>query len=229
MSGSPIVRALRATESVRAGDDTAAAAQRALRRVLARSRLDGALRGSWLGHPVHPLLVTVPIGAWVSAALLDAAGSQEEAARRVVGAAMVSLLPTAVTGLADWSGLDDRRRRVGLLHAAGNVVSAAFLGASYAARRQGRHRTGALLSLVGVLPLGVAGALGGHLSYAQGAGVGRWAEASPDAGRTEGDGSAGSVGSLDTAETVDTAETAETAGTPDIGLIPGAGPEANPT
>ncbi|WP_433503529.1 DUF2231 domain-containing protein [Pseudonocardia halophobica] len=208
MSGSPIVRALRATENVRFGEDGVAAVQRGLRRFLAGSRLDAALRGAWLGHPVHPLLVTVPIGAWASAALLDAVGGQEDAARRVVGAGMVSLLPTAVTGLADWSGLDERRRRVGLLHAAGNVVSAAFLGASYLARRQGRHRTGAVLSLAGVLPLSVAGALGGHLSYAQGAGVGRWPDASSDAGRTE---NAGEPGPLDT------------------GAIPGSGPEANPT
>src|SRR5690349_17378842 len=145
MTGSPISRALRAAETVRIGDDAAAAAQRGLRKVL-DGRLDETLRGKWLGHPVHPLLVTVPIGAWASAALLDAVGGQEEAARRVVGAALLSLLPTAVTGLADWSGLDERARRVGVLHAAGNIVSGAFLGASYAARRQGRHRTGALLS-----------------------------------------------------------------------------------
>ncbi|MFC5948079.1 DUF2231 domain-containing protein [Pseudonocardia lutea] len=211
MTAAPIVRALRAAESVRTGEEAAAAAQRGVRRFLAGSRLDGALRGSWLGHPVHPLLVTVPIGAWASAALLDAVGGQEEAARRVVGAALVSLLPTAVTGLADWSGLDERRRRVGLLHAAGNVVSGAFLGASYAARRRGRHRTGALLSLVGALPLGVSGALGGHLSYAQGSGVGRWPEASADAGGTERD-------------------IVEPAAAPlDTGAIPGSGPEANPT
>ena len=50
--------------------------------------------------------------------------------------------------------------------------------------------------------------LGGHLSYAQGAGVGRWPDASSDAGRTE---SAGEPGPLDT------------------GAIPGSGPAANPT
>ncbi|GAA4692929.1 DUF2231 domain-containing protein [Pseudonocardia yuanmonensis] len=219
MTGSPIVRALRATESVRIPDHAAVTAQRGLRRVLTGSRLDGPLRGSWIGHPVHPLLVTVPIGAWASAVLLDAVGGQEEAARRVVGAALVSLLPTAVTGLADWSGLDERRRRVGLLHAAGNMVSGAFLGASYAARRQGRHRAGALLSLVGMLPLGISGALGGHLSYAQGSGVGRWPEASPEAGRTERDivASDGAPGTASDNAPLDT------------GAIPGSGPEANPT
>ncbi|MFR9800949.1 DUF2231 domain-containing protein [Pseudonocardia sp. RS010] len=215
MSGSPIARALRAAESVRTGEDAAVAAQRVLRRYLAGSRLDTLLRGAWLGHPVHPLLVTVPIGGWACAALLDAVGGQEEAARRVVGAGLVSLLPTVVTGLADWSGLDERRRRVGLLHAAGNVVSAAFLGASYAARRQGRHRAGAVLSLVGALPLSVAGALGGHLSYAQGAGVGRWPEASSDAGRTEREAS-GPVGGPASGVDVDT------------GAIPGSGPGLTP-
>jgi uncharacterized membrane protein len=215
MAVSPIVRALRAAESVRIGEDAAVATQRALRRFLAGSRLDAALRGAWLGHPVHPLLVTVPIGAWASAALLDAVGGQEDAARRVVGAGLVSLLPTAVTGLADWSGLDERRRRVGLLHAAGNLVSGAFLGASYAARLQGRHRTGAMLSLVGALPLSVAGALGGHLSYAQGAGVGRWPEASPEAGRTERD----IEGPDDGAAPANLADT---------GAIPGSGPGVTP-
>jgi uncharacterized membrane protein len=206
MGDSPIVRALRAAESVRIGDDAAEAAQRGLRRVLAGNPADGLLRGAWIGHPVHPLLVTVPIGAWASAALLDLAGGQETAARRVVAAGLVSMLPTAVTGLADWSALDAPRRRVGVLHAAGNVVSGAFLAASYVARRRGRHRAGALLSLAGAVPLSVAGALGGHLSYAQGAGVGRWPEASPEAGRTERDITEPAPGPVDT------------------GAIPGSGP-----
>ncbi|GAB2768262.1 hypothetical protein GCM10027072_79070 [Streptomyces bullii] len=29
------------------------------------------LHGRWLGHPVHPLMVQVPIGSWLSAAVLD--------------------------------------------------------------------------------------------------------------------------------------------------------------
>jgi uncharacterized membrane protein len=206
MVASPLVRALRAAESVRVGDDLAATAQRRIRGILHDTPVDGLLRGAWIGHPVHPLLVTVPIGAWVSAVLLDLTGGQETAARRVVGAGLLSMVPTAVTGWADWSGLDAPRRRVGVLHAAGVAVSGAFLGASYLARRQGRHRAGAVLSLVGALPLAATGALGGHLSYAQGAGVGRWPAASPEAGRTELETSPASSGPVDT------------------GAIPGSGP-----
>jgi len=29
--------------------------------------------GTWLGHPLHPVLTDIPIGAWATAAVLDAA------------------------------------------------------------------------------------------------------------------------------------------------------------
>ncbi|HSH58715.1 MAG TPA: hypothetical protein VK988_03545, partial [Acidimicrobiales bacterium] len=29
------------------------------------------LSGTWLGHPLHPLLTDIPIGAWASALVLD--------------------------------------------------------------------------------------------------------------------------------------------------------------
>src|SRR5215472_1755611 len=32
------------------------------------------LNGTWLGHPLHPLLTDVPIGAWTATILLDLAG-----------------------------------------------------------------------------------------------------------------------------------------------------------
>lgn len=167
-------RLLEAAETVRVGEAQAASLQRTLRDALDGTRVDALLRGRWLGHPVHPLLITVPIGAWTSAAVLDLTSGQDAAARRLVGTALLSLVPTVVTGLADWSGLDERQRRVGVLHAGGNALSIICLALSYRARRRGRSRSGAAWSLVGALPLSVAGALGGHLSYAQGAGVKRW-------------------------------------------------------
>jgi uncharacterized membrane protein len=174
MEKSRIHRLLQAAETVDVGDDRAAGVQRTLRRALDRTRADGLLRGRWLGHPVHPFLVTVPIGAWTSAAVLDLTRGQEAPARRLVGTALLSMAPTALTGLADWSALDERQRRVGVLHATGNALSALCLALSYRARAQGRHRAGRAWLLAGALPLSAAGALGGHLSYAQGAGVRRW-------------------------------------------------------
>ncbi|WP_240521858.1 hypothetical protein [Amycolatopsis vastitatis] len=77
-------------------------------------------------------------------------------------------------GLADYAGLDERQRRVGLVHAAGNAVATALFGASYAARRRGDTGRGRLFGALGLTATSVAGALGGHLAYAQGAGVFRW-------------------------------------------------------
>ncbi|HEX2744435.1 MAG TPA: hypothetical protein VHO07_14745 [Streptosporangiaceae bacterium] len=38
-----------------------------------------ALNGVWLGHPVHPMLVQVSAGAWLSASLLDLTAADEQA------------------------------------------------------------------------------------------------------------------------------------------------------
>src|ERR671918_2595323 len=37
-----------------------------------------ALHGTWLGHPLHPVLTDVPLGAWTVALVLDLAGSDRK-------------------------------------------------------------------------------------------------------------------------------------------------------
>ncbi|WP_086666619.1 hypothetical protein [Lentzea kentuckyensis] len=61
-----------------------------------------------------------------------------------------------------------------MVHALANSTALACFTASYAARRREAHIGGKLLSLLGLAAMGVGGALGGHLAYAQGAGVFRW-------------------------------------------------------
>ena len=34
-------------------------------------QLKNFLHGTWLGHPLHPIITDVPIGAWTAAAVLD--------------------------------------------------------------------------------------------------------------------------------------------------------------
>ncbi len=152
--------------------------------VLPKSGVKDALHGKWLGHPLHPLLVAVPIGMWSGALLLDltdAAGART-AARRLVGAGVLLVAPTAATGLADWSelGAFERPKRVGLVHALANITTTALYGASWLARRRGDHVLGRKLSLVGAGGLVVGGYLGGHLAYSQGVGVNRNADKPPE-------------------------------------------------
>lgn len=144
-------------------------------RVLRPAKIREALRGAWLGHPVHPVLVTVPIGAWVGAAVLDLTGDRT-AARRLVALGLAMVPPSVAAGLADYADLEPAQRRVGLVHAAANTVATALLAASYGLRRSNRHAAGMLLTALGLGAASAGGALGGHLAYAQGAGVRRFEE-----------------------------------------------------
>jgi uncharacterized membrane protein len=133
------------------------------------------LRGQWLGHALHPLLTDLPLGCWLSASLLDVVGGRRarEAAQRLVGLGLLATPATALAGLADWNTIDDGHvRRVGTAHAIGNgVVAAAYL-LSWRSRRKGHHLRGAVLGLTGGTLAIATGYLGGHLSFARGAGVG---------------------------------------------------------
>ncbi|WP_343234053.1 Rieske (2Fe-2S) protein [Streptomyces sp. SID8364] len=126
------------------------------------------LHGRWLGHPVHPLMVQVPLGSWMSTAVLDFVPGQQRAARTLVGAGLVAALPAAVAG---WAELRRPQMRVGLLHASVNVAGVTFYGVSFVARTRGRFARGRLWGLVGLAAVSVGGALGGHMEFRQTSGA----------------------------------------------------------
>ena len=121
---------------------------------------------------------------WTGALLLDATGDpgRRRAAQTLVGAGVLAVAPTAATGLADWSelGLFERPKRVGLVHALLNVVTAGLYAASWSARRRGDQSRGTALALIGAGTMAASGYLGGHLSYSQGVGVNRNADVAPE-------------------------------------------------
>lgn len=134
------------------------------------------LTGTWLGHPLHPLLTDLPIGAWTGAALLDLTGGKgaRRSADALVAFGIAAAIPTAASGAADWAGYnDDRVRRVGLVHALANSVSLSCHVASLVNRRRGRRGRGRALSLAGLGAMAAGGYLGGHLSYGLASGVDR--------------------------------------------------------
>jgi nitrite reductase/ring-hydroxylating ferredoxin subunit/uncharacterized membrane protein len=149
-------------------------------RVLPPGPAKDALHGRWLGHQLHPVLVALPIGIFSSASVLDLVGGEQsrDAARRLIGAGILAVAPTAAAGLADWSALGAfrRPRRVGLVHATSNVTATLLYGASWMSRRRGHDRRGRLLALAGMTALTTGGYLGGHLSYSEGVGVNRNAD-----------------------------------------------------
>ncbi len=164
---------LRRAESLDSVDRPAGVIGKLAGAVTRGDRVAAFLRGAWLGHPVHPLLVTVPIGAWVSTALLDLTGKRV-AARQVLGLGLATVPAAVVAGLADYADLTTTQRRVAVTHLAFNTVAAALVTASLASRRRNRHGVGAVLNALGLAATGAGGALGGHLAYAQGSGVRRY-------------------------------------------------------
>jgi nitrite reductase/ring-hydroxylating ferredoxin subunit/uncharacterized membrane protein len=135
-------------------------------------RLKDALSGTWLGHALHPVLTDVVIGSWTSAFLLDLLGERgEDAADALIGVGIVSALPTAVTGVSDWSDTTGDSRRLGVVHGVGNVVGLGIYTASLVARRRGNRRLGVRLSLAGAGAVTFTAYLGGHLVYDHGVGV----------------------------------------------------------
>ncbi len=134
------------------------------------------LNGVWLGHPVHPAITDVPVGALTAAALLDLAG-EERAADRAVAVGVAGMAASAATGAADAVDSYGRPRVTATVHAAVMVGS---LGAYLASLwlRVTRRRTRPLavgLSFLGYAALTAGAYVGGDLVYRLGHQVDRHA------------------------------------------------------
>lgn len=135
------------------------------------------LHGTWLGHPLHPILVAIPIGAWSVSAVLDAlallTGREDRgaAADAALAIGLVGALAAAPTGATDWQHAYGKARPTGLLHATLNWTAIGLNGASWLLRRRGNRGAGRTLSFLAYGGLLVAGYLGGELSYQQQMGV----------------------------------------------------------
>src|SRR6266699_2637916 len=80
------------------------------------------LNGTWLGHPLHPVLVSLPLGTWSVTTLCDLLAlntedpAMERAADITLAVGLVGALGAAVTGFTQWSDTESTDRRVGLFH-----------------------------------------------------------------------------------------------------------------
>ena len=163
-----------AIEEAEALDAVAEPLQQAIRAVVPQdSQLKDVLSGTWLGHPVHPPLTDVVIGAWTSALALDLVGGDrtDQAAERLIGIGILAAVPTALTGASDWADVRGGDRRIGTVHALGNTTALVLHALSWLARRRGHRTRGVALSAIGYGAATFSAWLGGHLSFGKGVGV----------------------------------------------------------
>jgi len=140
-------------------------------------------RAKLLGHPIHQMLIVLPLGLFVSAVVFDALflarglpvlalASYWNIALGIVGG-----LLAAVFGFIDWLAIPraTRARRIGLLHGSVNVLVVAAFATAWLMRRGTIDLAPAtnvfLLEVAGLLLGTVGGWLGGELVDRLGIGV----------------------------------------------------------
>jgi uncharacterized membrane protein len=130
-----------------------------------------------LGHPVHPMLIVLPLGLLSTAVVFDVlyaiSGNEDLAIFSfwAILAGVIGGLAAALFGLIDWLAIprETRAKRVGLLHGVGNVVVVALFAVSWVLRLDEAAFLPDLLPLIlGMLGAGLAlftAWLGGELVY----------------------------------------------------------------
>ena len=165
-------RVLERLERAQELDPWADLVEQKLRPLVGEQGRQDLLTGRWLGHPVHPVLVIMPVSCWTGATLLDLIGGRRgrRPARRLLLVGTLMAAPAAAAGAADWIDTRGAERRVGLVHAGANSVAVALFGLSWWKRRRG-GLSGTMLSMLGMAIASGSAYLGGHLSYSRGVGV----------------------------------------------------------
>jgi nitrite reductase/ring-hydroxylating ferredoxin subunit/uncharacterized membrane protein len=124
--------------------------------------LKDILNGTWLGHPLHPAITDVPVGAWTAALALDLLG-EGRGAKIAVGVGLLGAVGAALSGLTDWLDTYGKPRKLGVAHAALNGTATLLYAASYFARDSSPN-AGVALSSLGYAVVAVGALYGGAIS-----------------------------------------------------------------
>jgi nitrite reductase/ring-hydroxylating ferredoxin subunit/uncharacterized membrane protein len=142
-------------------------------------RIADFFHGSWLGHPLHPVLTDFVIGAWVMGAILDffaalnGSSKTEQAADNLIGLGAAGAIPTAIAGLTDYTTIPRRAVSTGALHGLINTLGLGIMLFSLLERKKGRRGPGIFLSSLGLGLMTVSAWLGGELTFRYSVGVNR--------------------------------------------------------
>jgi nitrite reductase/ring-hydroxylating ferredoxin subunit/uncharacterized membrane protein len=132
------------------------------------------MNGSWLGHPLHPLLTDVVVGGFTMLIILDLVSlifgaNFRDASLIILGLTTLAGLATVLSGLTDFkdTGFDDERN-ITTLHGYVNMLSILVYIVAFFVRLGGAEVTGQILSIVGYLMITAGAFIGGHVVFKYG-------------------------------------------------------------
>jgi nitrite reductase/ring-hydroxylating ferredoxin subunit/uncharacterized membrane protein len=154
-------------------------------------RLKDTMHGSWpplLGHPLHPALTDIPIGALTVMVIADlvalGGGLPTRAGDVALIVGLLGALAAAITGYTDHHETYGHEQRTATLHGLIMSLALLLLLVSLALRwwaGMGAHGVAVILAIAGWVVIVVGSYLGGHLVFALGTTVNRNAFAQPAA------------------------------------------------
>ena len=146
------------------------------------------LKGTWLGHPLHPILAHIPMAMWPGALIFDLLSQREIGGNAMVRLSfyaivfgLVASLLAVPAGVVDGSGIKKEKPawKIGLYHMILNLLVgllfAINLGLRLQTFREATTVAGAplLLSILGTALLIGSAYLGGMMTYTYGISVAR--------------------------------------------------------
>ena len=131
-------------------------------------------------HPLHPMLVPIPIGLWIGSLACDLWAHLSPSppawlpmvAFVTMAGGVIGALVAAVPGLVDALSLRHAPKRVAMVHMTINLLVVLLYLVNLRLRWSGNQSLAPLaLSLIGVLGIGISGWLGGKMVYQHRVGV----------------------------------------------------------
>ncbi len=137
---------------------------------------------TFLGHPVHPMVIVFPLGLLPVASIFDIIylstnnGHWADMSYWIIAAGVIGALIAAVFGFVDWLGIPEgtRAKSIGLIHGVANVIVVLLFIVSWFMRRPDTSAPPLLAIVLGWIAIAIAlfsGWLGGELVYRLSMGV----------------------------------------------------------
>jgi len=127
-----------------------------------------ALHGKWLGHPLHPALTDLVVGAFAFGSLFNLGGGElnRKIAKSLITAGAITAVPTALAGAADFSTVTKRAMNTAAVHGLLNSTALVlYLMSLRSGNNEESTTTSRIWSTLGFGVMFVSAWLGGKMTY----------------------------------------------------------------